>query len=251
MLARSGALPKLVTLADIRGDLHVHTTLSDGTASIEQMAKAAKARGYEYLAITDHSQRLTVAHGLDAARLARQIDEIDRLNAGLHGFTLLKGVEVDILEDGALDLPDSILSRLDLVVAAVHSHFDLSREAQTTRIVRAMDNPHVSIIAHPTGRLIGQRAPYDLDFGQIAAAAAERGCRLEINAAPDRLDLDDVHALAAKEAKALIAISTDAHAPAFLEWMRFGVDQARRGWLERGDVVNTLPLSKLRKSLRH
>ena len=162
----------------------------------------------------------------------------------------MKGVEVDILEDGALDLPDSILSRLDLVVAAVHSHFELPREAQTTRIVRAMDNPHVSIIAHPTGRLIGQRAPYDLDFGQIAAGAAERGCRLEINAAPDRLDLDDVHALAAKEAKALIAISTDAHAPAFLEWMRFGVDQARRGWLERGDVVNTLPLSKLRKSLR-
>ena len=174
---------------------------------------------------------MTVAHGFDAARLARQIDEIDRLNAGLHGFTLLKGVEVDILEDGALDLPDSILSRLDLVVAAVHSHFDLSREAQTTRIVRAMDNPQVSIIAHPTGRLIGQRAPYDLDFAQIAAVAAERGCRLEINAAPDRLDLDDVHALAAKEAKALIAISTDAHAPAFLEWMRFGVE-ARRGWLK-------------------
>jgi len=134
-LARGGALPKLVALADIRGDLHVHTTWSDGTASIEQMAEAAKARGYEYLAITDHSRRLTVAHGLDAARLARQIHEIDRLNAGLHGLTLLKGVEVDILEDGALDLPDGILSRLDLVVAAVHSHFELSREAQTTRIV--------------------------------------------------------------------------------------------------------------------
>ncbi len=197
-LARGGALPKLVMLADIRGDLHVYTTWSDGTASIEEMAQAARARGYEYLAITDHSQRLTVAHGLDAARLARQIEEVDRLNAALHGLTLLKGVEVDILEDGALDLPDSILSRLDLVVAAVHSHFELPREAQTRRIIRAMDNPHVSIIARPTGRLIGRRAPYDLEFGQIAAAAAERGCRLEINAAPDRLDLDDVHAYAAR-----------------------------------------------------
>ena len=210
----------------------------------------ASGEGYEYLAITDHSQRLTVAHGLDAGRLARQMDEIDRVNARQHDLTVLKGVEVDVLEDGALDLPDGILSRLDLVVAAVHSHFELSREAQTRRIVRAMDNPHVSIIAHPTGRLIGQREPYDLDFGRIAAAAAERGCCLEINAAPDRLDLDDVHARAAEAARALTAISTDAHAPAFLEWMRFGVDQARRGWLERGDVVNTLPLSRLRRALR-
>ncbi|HXZ15775.1 MAG TPA: helix-hairpin-helix domain-containing protein, partial [Roseiarcus sp.] len=143
-LAREDALPKLITLADIRGDLHVHTTWSDGSASIEEMVQAARARGYEYLAITDHSQRLTVAHGLDAGRLARQIHEIDRVNARLHGLTLLKGVEVDILEDCALDLPDRILSRLDLVVAAVHSHFELSREAQTRRIVRAMDNPHVS-----------------------------------------------------------------------------------------------------------
>ncbi len=249
-LARAGALPKLVTLADIRGDLHAHTTWSDGAASIEQMAQAAETRGYEYLAITDHSRRLSVAHGLDADRLARQADEIDRLNAGQRGLTLLKGVEVDILEDGSLDLPDSVLSRLDLVVAAIHSAFALPREAQTKRLVRAMDNPRVSIIAHPTGRLIGQREPYDLDFGQIASAAAERGCRLEINAAPDRLDLDDVHASAAKSANAALAISTDAHAPAFLGWMRFGVDQARRGWLEKRDVVNTLPLAKLKKSLR-
>jgi len=247
-LARAGALPKLVTLGDIRGDLHVHTTWSDGTASIEQMAQAAKARGYEYLAITDHSQRLSVAHGLDADRLARQIDEIDRQNAGSCGFTLLKGVEVDILEDGALDLPDSVLSRLDLVVAAVHSHFDLSRDLQTRRMIRAMGNPRVSIIAHPTGRLIGQREPYDVDFGRIAAAAAERGCRLEINAAPDRLDLDDVHAFAGKAAKVAFAISTDAHAPAFLDWMRFGVDEARRGWLESGDVLNALPLAKLERN---
>ena len=149
----------------------------------------------------------------------------------------------------SLDLSDSILSRLDPVVAAVHSHFELPREAQITRIVCAMDNPHVSIIARPTGWLIGQRVPYDLDLGQIAAAAAERGCRLEINVAPDR-HLDDVHAYAAKKAKAVLAISTDAHAPAFLDWMRFGVDQARRGRLERRDVVNTLPLANLRQSLR-
>ena len=249
-LARAGALPNLITLADIRGDLHVHTTWSDGTASVEQMAEAAKARGYDYIAITDHSRRLTVAHGLDAERLARQIDEIDRLNDGSRGLMLLKGVEVDILEDGALDLPDSILSRLDLVVAAVHSHFDLPRQAQTERIIRAMDNRRVAIIAHPTGRLIGEREPYDVDFERIAAAAAGRGCRLEINAAPDRLDIDDVHAIAAKAAKASFVVSTDAHAPAFLDWMRFGVDQARRGWLESGDVANTLPLAKLRKSLR-
>ncbi len=249
-LARNGALPNLVTLADIRGDLHVHTAWSDGTASIEQMAQAAASRDYEYIAITDHSRRLSVAHGLDADRLARQIDEIDRLNDRSHGLTLLKGVEVDILEDGALDLPDSILSRLDLVVAAVHSHFELSRELQTRRMIRAMDNLHVSIIAHPTGRLIGQREPYDIDFGRIAAAAAERGCWLEINAAPDRLDLDDVHVLAARAARVSLVISTDAHAPPLLDWMRFGVDQARRGWLEAGNVVNTLPLAKLMKSLR-
>ncbi len=249
-LARNGALPNLVTLADIRGDLHVHTAWSDGTASIEQMAQAAASRDYEYIAITDHSRRLSVAHGLDADRLARQIDEIDRLNDRSHGLTLLKGVEVDILEDGALDLPDSILSRLDLVVAAVHSHFELSRELQTRRMIRAMDNLHVSIIAHPTGRLIGQREPYDIDFGRIAAAAAERGCWLEINSAPDRLDLDDVHVLAARAARVSLVISTDAHAPPLLDWMRFGIDQARRGWLEAGNVVNTLPLAKLMKSLR-
>ena len=215
------------------------------------MAQAARARGYEYLAITDHSQRLTVAHGLDAARLARQIEEVDRLNAALHGFTLLKGVEVDILEDGALDLPDSILSRLDLVVAAVHSHFELPREAQTRRIIRAMDNPHVSIIAHPTGRLIGQRAPYDLDFGQIAAAAAERGCRLEINAAPDRLDLDDVHAYAAKEAKVR---SCDFNRRPRAGLPRLDAVRSRSGpprvARDGRDVVNTLPLANLRKSLR-
>ena len=248
-LARAGKLPRLIALGDVRGDLHVHSNWSDGTAPIEQMAAAAKARGYDYIAITDHSQHVTVAHGLDAARLSRQIDEIDQLNEKLDGFTVLKGAEVDILADGRLDLPDKILSRLDLVVAAVHYKFDLSRKLQTDRIVRAMDNRHVSIIAHPTGRLIGEREPYEVDIEAMVAAAADRGCCLELNADPDRLDLTDIHAHAAKSAGVKLVISIDAHAVAGFGNMRFGVDQARRGWLEPADVINTQPLSRLRKVL--
>ncbi|WP_271567309.1 PHP domain-containing protein [Bradyrhizobium sp. CCBAU 11386] len=214
------------------------------------MAAAAKAKGYDYIAITDHSQHVTVAHGLDAARLSRQIDEIDRLNEKLNGFTVLKGAEVDILADGRLDLPDKILSRLDIVVAAVHYKFDLSRKLQTDRIIRAMDNRHVSIIAHPTGRLVDEREPYEVEIEAVVAAAADRGCCLELNADPDRLDLTDIHAHAAKSAGVKLAISTDAHATAGFSNMRFGVDQARRGWLEPADVINTRPLSRLRKLLR-
>lgn len=249
-LARAGKLPRLIAPGDIRGDLHVHSSWSDGTAPIAEMAAAAGARGYDYIAITDHSQHVTVAHGLDAARLGRQIDEIDRLNAKLDGITVLKGAEVDILADGRLDLPDKVLSRLDLVVAAVHYKFDLSRKLQTDRIIRAMDNKHVSIIAHPTGRLIGEREPYEVDIEAMVAAAADSGCCLELNADPDRLDLTDIHAHAAKSAGVKLAISTDAHAAAGFSNMRFGVDQARRGWLEPADVINTLPLSRLRKLLK-
>jgi DNA polymerase (family 10) len=249
-LARAGKLPGLIALTDIRGDLHVHSNWSDGTAPIAEMAAAAKARGYAYMAITDHSQHVTIAHGLDVARLTRQIDEIDRLNDKLDGFTVLKGAEVDILADGRLDLPDRILSRLDLVVAAVHYKFDLSRKAQTERIIGAMDNRHVSIIAHPTGRLIGEREPYELDMEVVIAAACERGCHLELNADPDRLDLTEIHAHAAKSAGVRLAISTDAHSTTGFANMRFGVDQARRGWLEAADVINTQPLSQLRKCLK-
>ncbi|MGP0094962.1 MAG: DNA polymerase/3'-5' exonuclease PolX [Xanthobacteraceae bacterium] len=247
-LAKKKWLPKLVSLSDIRGDLHVHSDWSDGTVPIADMVAAAKARGYAYIAITDHSQRVTVAHGLDAARLSRQIDQIDRLNDKLDGLTVLKGVEVDILADGRLDLPDKILSRLDIVVAAVHYKFDLSRNAQTERIVRAMDNRHMSILAHPTGRLIGEREPYDVDMERVLAAAHERGCYMEINAEPDRLDLTDVHAQAAKSMGVKVAVSTDAHSPSALGYIRFGVDQARRGWLEAGDVINTRPLSDLKET---
>ena len=250
VLAKKKWLPHLITTEDIRGDLHVHSNWSDGTVSIADMAHAAKAQGYAYMAITDHSRRVAVAHGLDAKRLARQIDEIDRLNDELAGFTVLKGIEVDILADGRLDLPDGILARLDLVVAAVHYKFDLSRTAQTERIVRAMDNRHMSILAHPTGRLIGEREPYDVDMERVIAAAHERGCHLEINAEPDRLDLDDVQARAAKSMGVKLAISTDAHAVAALAHMRFGVDQARRGWLEAADVINTRPLADLKKLLK-
>ncbi len=230
-LAKADQLPSLVALTDIRGDLHVHSDWTDGTTSIAAMAEGAQALGYEYIALTDHSRRVAMAHGLDPARLARQIREIDRLNSKFHGFTILKGIEVDILKDGRLDLPDSTLSRLDVVVASVHSFFDLSREAQTERIVRAMENRHVSILGHPTGRLIGQREAYDVDMDRVISAARDLGCCLEINAEPDRLDLNDVHAHAAKTAGVKVAISTDAHSVNAYRYMRFGVGQARRGWL--------------------
>ena len=249
-LARKRQLPDLIDLDDIRGDLHAHTDWSDGTATIADMAAAARERGYEYLAITDHSRRVTVARGLTADRLARQIEQIDRLNAKLDGFTLLKGTEVDILENGKLDLPDSILVRLDVVVAAVHYKFDLTRTAQTQRIIRAMDNRYVNIIAHPTGRLLEKREPYAIDIDRLVEAAQERRCCLEINAEPERLDLNDIHAQTAKAKGVKLAISTDAHAPSALGHMRFGVDQARRGWLEASDVINTHSLAGLKKLLR-
>ena len=191
-----------------------------------------------------------MAHGLDGVRLAKQIDEIDRVSEKLDGIHLLKGIEVDILADGRLDLSDSIFARLDVVVAAVHYNFDLSRDAQTKRIIHAMDNPHVSIIAHPTGRLIGEREPYQVDIDRLIAAARDRGCCLEINAGPDRLDLNDIHAHAAKEMGVKLAISTDAHSVNGFGCMRFGIDQARRAWLTASDVLNTRPLPELRKLLK-
>lgn len=248
--ARRGKLPKLVRLEDLRGDLHCHSRATDGRDTIEAMAKAAAARGYEYVSINDHSRRVTVAHGLDRKRLLEQVRAVDRLNARLDGITVLKSVEVDILEDGRLDLPDVVLKELDFTVCAIHYGFGYSRARQTERILRAMDNPHFSILAHPTGRLINAREAYDIDLERVLEAARERGCVMELNAQPDRLDLDDRGCRLAKEVGVKIAISTDAHRVADLELMRFGVDQARRGWLERGDVVNTLPLAELRRVLR-
>lgn len=244
--AAAGRLPKLLTLADIRGDLHVHTKASDGKSSLRDMAEAAKAMGYAYVAITDHSRHATIAHGLDPIRLAEQLDEIDRLNDELHGIQILKSSEVDILADGRLDLPDTILKRLDLTVCAVHFRFELSREAQTERIIRAMDNRYCNILAHPSGRLLGERPGYAVDLERLIVAAKERGCFLELNGHPSRLDLDDIHCRAAKALGLKVAIGTDAHSTVGLSAMRFGVDQARRGWLEPEDVLNTRPWAELK-----
>ncbi len=249
-LALKGELPRLVTVDDIRGDLHVHSDWTDGTASIAEMAAAAQARGYAYMALTDHSRRQTMSHGLDPAKVARQIREVDKLNAKLKNFTVLKGIEVDILKDGKLDLPDKTLEQLDVVVASVHSFFDLPPEAQTERIIRAMRNPYVSIIGHPTGRLIGEREPYAVDMDRVTSAARELNCCLEINGQPERLDLNDIHAHMAKSKGVKIAVSTDAHATSSFAYIRYGIDQARRGWLTADEVINTRRLPELRKLLK-
>ncbi|HWA81458.1 MAG TPA: DNA polymerase/3'-5' exonuclease PolX [Acetobacteraceae bacterium] len=248
--ARAHHLPRLVTVEDMRGDLHSHTDATDGRAPLATMAQAAKSRGYAYYAVTDHSRRMTMAHGLDAKRLGRQIDAIARLNRELDGFTVLAGIEVDILEDGTLDLPDDILRRLDIVVGSIHTSFNLPAEKQTERLLRAMDNPLLNIIGHPTGRLINQRDSYAIDMERVIRGAKERGCHLEVNANPERLDLDAHYCRFAKEIGVKLAISTDSHDPSHFAFMRYGVDQARRGWIEPKDVINTRPLGELRKLLK-
>lgn len=245
-IAKSGKLPQLIERSDLRGDLHAHTKATDGHNTLREMAQAGLAQGFEYLAITEHSRRLTVAHGLDTQQLLKQCDEIDQLNAELQGITLLKSIEVDILEDGSLDLPDSMLARLDLVVAAVHSSFNLSRTRQTKRIIHAMQHPHFTLLAHPTGRLLQRRAPYDVDMLRIIREARQRGCFLELNAHPERLDLLDTHCRMAKEEGVLISINSDAHSIHDFANLRFGIGQARRGWLEKCDVLNTRTLQELR-----
>jgi len=249
-LALNGELPRLVSVGDMCGDLHIHSDWTDGTASIANMAAAAQACGYAYMALTDHSRRQTMSHGLDPVKVARQLREIDKINGTLKGFTILKGIEVDILKDGELDLPDATLAQLDVVIASVHSFFDLPREAQTQRMIRAMRNPHVSIVGHPSGRLIGEREPYDIDMDAITSTARDLDCYLEINAEPDRLDLNDIHAHMAKSKGVKIAISTDAHSVNAFQYMRFGVDQARRAWLTADDVINTRQFADLRKLLK-
>ena len=247
--ARRGELPRLVELGELRGDLHAHTTATDGRNTLREMALAARARGLRYLAITEHSRRIAMAHGLDAVGLAKQLEQIDRLNRELQGIRLLRGIEVDILEDGGLDLPDSALARLDVVVGAVHSKMTLPRARQTERILAALDRPHFSILAHPSGRLIGERAAYDVDMLAIVRKAKRRGVFLELNAHPDRLDLTDVHCRMARDEGVLVAISSDAHGVDGFEALRYGVGQARRGWLEKKDVLNARPLAELRRLL--
>jgi len=251
--ARKHRLPKLVTLEDIRGEMHAHTDATDGEDTLADMAMAARERGYEYLAISDHTKRLAMVHGQTARRLASQLEKIDRLNAklsGPRGFTILKSAEVDILDDGALDLPDDILKELDFTVCSIHYRFGLTEQKQTERVLRAMDNRYFHIFGHPTGRLIGEREPYAIDMERVLRGALERGCHMEVNAQPDRLDLNDAHCRLAKEIGVKVAIATDAHRTTDLDKLRFGVDQARRGWLEPDDVLNTRSVSALQKLLR-
>ena len=247
--AARAPLPRLVERADLKGDLHCHSRASDGHATLEELAAAARAAGLKYLAITEHSQRLTVARGLGTERLLKQCAEIDALNARLDGIVLLKGIEVDILEDGRLDLPDGVLGQLDIVVGAVHSHFDLPPARQLKRLMRAMDHPHFTLLAHPGCREIDKRPLLDLDWLRLIRHARQRGCFLELNAQPKRLDLTDVHARLAKEEGVLVAIDSDAHTAHDFGNLDYGIGQARRGWLSAEDVLNTRPLAELRKLL--
>ena len=247
--ALENRLPTLIEINDIMGDLHVHTDDTDGRSSLEEMVSAAREKGYRYLAVTNHSQHLRIARGLDPAGVRKLLDKIDQLKDTYPDFAIFKSMEVDILKDGSLDLPDDVLQDLDFTIGSVHSDFRLSREAQTERIMRAMDNRFFTILGHPTGRLINQRAAYAVDLERIIEAAAERGCYLELNAHPDRLDLDDIHCKMAKELGVQIAISTDAHDTGNLDYMRLGIAQARRGWLEKRDVLNTRDTEELRKLL--
>ena len=250
-LALAGRLPKLLEVDALRGDLHMHTTATDGRATLEEMVEAARRRGYEYIAITDHSKRVTMARGLDAERIVEHWREIDRLNQKVHGITILKGVELDILEDGTLDLPDEVLAQADWVIAAVHYGQNQPRDQITRRIVGAIRNPHVTAIAHPTGRLIGKRKPYEFELDTIFKEAADHGCWMEVDGQPSRLDLDDVGIVAAREHGIPIVIDSDAHSVEELAFVEFGVNQARRAGLEAGAVANTRPLAEFRKLLRH
>jgi DNA polymerase (family X) len=248
--ALGGSLPNIVTLRDIKGDLHVHTKRSDGSHDFDELIEEARKIGYEYIAITDHSKGLGIAGGLNEERLLEEKREIEAINKKLQGFRLLAGVEVDIQSDGQLDFPDELLKQLDIVVASIHAGFRQSREQLTKRMVSAMRNPYVSVIAHPTGRLIGERDPYDVDMNEVLKTAKETGTAIEINAYPLRLDLNDVYAKMAKEMGARIVISTDTHVISQFHYMTYGVSIARRGWLEKNDVLNTMHYSALRKALR-
>lgn len=248
--AISGTLPRLVALEDIKGDLHVHSRWSDGNHTFEELVDAAGKRGYAYFALTDHSRGLGVARGLTIDRLMEQRKEIDALNRRLKGFRVLQATEVDIRSDGTLDFPDDVLKELDLAVASIHSGFKQSKEQLTRRMVSAMNNPYVSIIGHPSGRLIGERDAYELDMDKVLEAAKDTGTAFEINSYPLRLDLNDMYARRAKEMGVPIVISTDTHVLGQLDYMSYGVSIARRAWLEKDDVANTFELAKLLKKLK-
>ncbi len=249
--ALAHALPKLIGYGDLAGDLQVQTDWTDGTASIEAMANAAASQGLRYIAITDHTKRLAMTHGLDETRIRKQWREIDAVNARLGGrMTVLKGTECDILKDGSLDLPDDVLARLDVVGVSVHSFFGLSRKDQTARVIRAMENPHVDILFHPTCRIIDRRPPIDLDMDAVIMAAKRTGTVLEIDAYPDRTDLKDEYIRKCVDAGVPLSIDSDAHAPAHFPYLEYGIAQARRGWASKDDIVNAQPLEKMRARLK-
>jgi DNA polymerase (family 10) len=244
--ARDGRLPNLLQIEDIRGDLQMHSTWSDGKHSLREMAEACRERGYEYLAITDHSQAVTVAGGLKPDQVRAQWEEVERVRAEVEGIFLFRSLEIDILKDGSLDMPDEILSELDLVLVSVHSFMNLGRSEMTDRVIRALEHPEVDILAHPTGRILNRREPFEMDVEAVLQAAAALDVAVELNAHPHRLDLNESHVRRAKELGVRVAIDTDAHSVGDLNYMSYGVDQARRGWLEPEDVLNALSLEEFR-----
>ncbi len=248
--AENHALPRLIELEDIRGDVHMHTTETDGRCSIEEMAEAARARGYEYMAITDHSKNLAFANGLDDKRAMEHVQRIRAADKKMEGIRVFAGIEVDILADGSLDLSDSVLAEMDLVIASVHSHFNQDASEMTARLSKAIENHYVSIIGHPTGRILLRRDSYSFDMDSVLATAARNGVAMELNAYPDRLDLCDRHLRMAKERGVKIVINTDSHHTSHMEKLRYGVLQARRAWLTSEDVLNTLPVEAFAKAMK-
>ena len=249
--AEKHELPDLITLKDIRGEVHMHTVETDGKCTIEEMAEAAKQRGYEYIAITDHSKNLAMANGLDDERALQHIARINAANERIPGITIMSGIEVDILADGSLDLSDSVLEQMDVVVASVHSAFNQEAAQMTDRLLRAISNPNVSILGHPTGRLQLRRDAYPFDFEAVLKLAREKQVAMELNAYPDRLDLNDVHLRLARDRGVKIVINTDAHHTSHFEKIKYGILQARRAWLTPKDVLNTLPEKEFRRAMKH
>ena len=250
-LAAKHELPRLITATDLQGDVHMHTVETDGRNSIEEMAAAAQARGYKYMAITDHSKNLAFANGLDDARALVHIQRIRNASDRMNGIRIFAGIEVDILGDGTLDLSDDVLSQMDVVIASVHSQFSLDRETMTERLLKAIENPNTSILGHPTGRQLLRRDEYAFDIDSILKSAARHKVAMELNAYPDRLDLSDVHLRQAREHGVKIVINTDSHHTSHLDKIRYGILQARRAWLTKDDVLNTLPVVEFAKAMKH
>jgi DNA polymerase (family X) len=248
--AEQGKLPQLITVEDIQGDVHMHTVETDGKCTIEEMAMAARDRGYKYMAITDHSKNLAFANGLDDKRAEAHIKRIREVGKTIEGITVFAGIEVDILADGELDLSDSVLEQMDIVIASIHSHFNQDTQQVTERLLRVIENPHTSVIGHPTGRMLLRREGYNFDCDKVFAAAAKAGVAMEHNAYPDRLDLRDLHLRMAKAKGVKFVINTDAHHTSHMEKIRYGILQMRRAWLTKADVLNTLPVADFARLMR-